>query len=89
MKKCFVQFHNLENVVGTLKFSAMDDVDADNIIDDEDNLNSILQDFLFVITSKRMPVRTVQLILDLSEATIEVQAADVVDGDMTDEEVGL
>lgn len=89
MKKCFVQFHNLENVVGTLKFSAMDDVDADNIIDDEDNLNSILQDFLFVITSKRMPGRTVQLILDLSEATIDVQAADVVDGDMTDEEVGL
>jgi hypothetical protein len=89
MKKCFVQFHNLENVVGTLKFSAMDDVDADNIIDDEDNLNSVLQDFLFVITSKRMPGRTVQLILDLSEATIDVQAADVVDGDMTDEEVGL
>lgn len=89
MKKCFVQFHNLENVVGTLKFSAMDDVDADNIIDDEDNLNSILQDFLFVITSKHMPGRTVQLILDLSEATIDVQAADVVDGDMTDEEVGL
>lgn len=89
MKKCFVQFHNLENVVGTLKFSAMDDVDADNIIDDEDNLNSVLQDFLFVITSKRMPGRTVQLILDLSEATIDVQAADVVDGDMTDEEVWL
>lgn len=89
MKKCFVQFHNLENVVGTLKFSAMDDVDADNIIDDEDNLNSVLQDFLFVITSKRMPGRTVQLILDLSDATIDVQAADVVDGDMTDEEVGL
>lgn len=89
MKKCFVQFHNLENVVGTLKFSAMDDVDADNIIDDEDNLNSVLQDFLFVITSKRMPGRTVQLILDLSEATIDVQAADVVDGDMTDEEAWL
>ena len=89
MKKCFVQFHNLENATGTLKFSAMDDVDADNIIDDEDNLNGILQDFLFVITAKRMPGRTVQLILDLSEATIEVQAADVVDGDMDDEEVGL
>lgn len=80
--KCFIHFHNIEGAYGTLKVSATDEDDAGRIVDDDDLINDLFQDFLILTArSKTADGRTVDLILDLSQATVDVMDAEIGEGE--------